>query len=107
MAVMDLLNTRRAWEDRHAVVIVSALALMLFLVSRGLWRLENWARLFIVSLHTLGALGLLFSMSQALVAPGRYSGQVVTSWALCAAGVPLLLVAGIAFWFTLNGKHFH
>ena len=27
MAVMDLLNTRRAWADRHAVVIVSALAL--------------------------------------------------------------------------------
>ena len=44
---------------------------------------------------------------QALLAPGRYSGQVITSWALCAAGVPLLFVAGIALWFTINGKYFH
>jgi hypothetical protein len=107
LAVMDLLNTRRAWADRHVVVIVLALALILFLVGRGLWRLENWARLFIVALHTLATLGLLLSMSQALLAPGRYSGQVITSWALCAAGVPLLFVAGIALWFTINGKHFY
>ncbi len=103
MAVMDLLITKRDWADRHAVVIVSALALILFLISRGLWRLENWARLFVIVLNTLGTLGLLYSMYQALAAP---DSQVITYWALCASGVPLLLVAGIAFWFTMNGKHF-
>lgn len=107
MAAMDLLITRRAWADRHAVVIVSALALILFLISRGLWRLENWARLLVIVLNTLGTLGLLFSMYQALTAPASYYGsQVITAWALCTSGVPLVLVAGIAFWFTMNGQHF-
>lgn len=108
MAVMDLLHTRRAWADRHAVVIVLALALILFLVSRGLWRLENWARLFVIALNILATLGLLFSMYQALTAPAsRYGGQVITTWALCASVVPLLLIFWINFWFATHGKHFY
>jgi hypothetical protein len=106
MAVIAAI-TRRAWADRHAVVIVLALALILFLISRGLWRLENWARLLVIVLNTLGTLGLLFSIYQALTAPAsHYGSQVITAWSLCTSGVPLLLVAGITLWFTRNSKHF-
>jgi multisubunit Na+/H+ antiporter MnhG subunit len=106
-ASMSLVNTQKTWEDLGAAALVSLAAALCFLLARGLWELENWARTSAIVLHTLVALGTLFSMYQALTAPGdTYGGQVVTAQTICVSGIPLLIGAGIAFWFLSNGKYF-
>lgn len=105
LALMNLVSGSKTEGDWRPSVIVFSLAVLCFSLVRGLWLLENWARLAVIALHGLGVLSTLFSMYMALTAPSD-SSEVITSSTICVSGIPLALGACVAAWFILNGQHF-
>jgi hypothetical protein len=97
-----LLNRERISTAIAFLVGLWAAAGVIFVVARGLWKMEEWARISIIVLQSLAILGSACA--------------IVTSWAnLSAAVIPtsmlqavagLVISAYIIYWFATHGDLF-
>lgn len=77
-------------EDFGTMLIMIVVAVLYFLLARGLWRLRNWARIIVIILQSLSVLvGII----------GLFSGNVVSLVGLAVGGY-------ILYWFASHGEYF-
>jgi len=89
------------------IVIASVIAVLYFLLARGLWLLRNWARIIVIVLQSLGILVSLLSMCGTLAASsGSYGYQSNPGAAICGAVVGLAIGGYIIYWFASHGEYF-
>ncbi|MBN1955977.1 MAG: hypothetical protein JW900_13135 [Anaerolineae bacterium] len=89
------------------IVVALGIAVLYFLLARGLWRLKNWARVVIIVLQSLGIVsGLLQIIGLLSVSSSPYGSQVDPTGAICGGLVGLGLGAYIIYWFASHGEYF-
>jgi len=77
-------------EEFGGMVFAVVVAVLEFLLARGVWRLKNWARIIVIVLQSLGILAGIV---------GLFSGNVLNLVGLAIGGY-------ILYWFASHGEYF-
>jgi hypothetical protein len=90
------------------LVIGPVIAVLYFLVGRGLWLLQNWARIIVMVLQSLGILSNLVSARAVFILgfSGSYSSQADLVAGIIRAVVGLAVGGYILYWFGSHGEYF-
>jgi hypothetical protein len=82
-------------------IFLFAIAILDFLLARGLWRLKNWARIAIIVLQSLGVLFALLGLCATFDSSGSDAVP-----AICGTVIGLGISGYIIYWFASHGEYF-
>jgi hypothetical protein len=84
------------------IVIAVTVGVLYGLLTRGIWRLKNWARVVVIVLQGIACAANLLS---ACASPGS-SSRTASGPALLSAFVGLAISAVIIYWFASHSEYF-
>lgn len=83
------------------LILYLVIAVLYFLLARGLWQMKNWARVVVIVLHSLAILASVCSIS---ALPGSETSQGST---LVGTVAGLIISGIIIYWFATHRQQFH
>lgn len=83
------------------MAVSSVLAILYFLLARGLWNMRNWARIIIIIFQILGVLISLLQISLKIVIGGSISAIELTAFIF-----GLAMAGYVIYWFASHGEYF-